>query len=905
MSSEQIIYFDKRGEPTNTPRTQQRSLPRLLEIIRDHAIEQLQGLFKEMLDGADDALFDLADKARSNKDQSLFFDSMRELRIKRKGMENIFGQQLGNKFQQLKHALSRNNNNEEIVVDELPMDSFALVQEDELEENLAVDSMVEKARNVNCLALQQIEMRLDTILANVRVEGSNNPVDPKNISEAFREASHTLELDIKAKLIVYKLFDRMVMTNLHEVYTEINNFLIKNGVLPELDLSDTEKSKKSHYRRRASDRQQSGGQANENAEGRDSEGAGPGYGDASGEDSIGVEVLGALRELLAVQRSGGGSTPLPVGMGGAPVPQNVPATGYPPSSASPVVDNQQLIHALSTVQNAISNQQIQGNAYLPVADLRGQIGTNLPIEGPVTSQAIGQANDDVIDIISMLFDFILDDKNLPDEFKALIGRLQIPMLKVAILDDTFFSKGNHPARKLLNEMARAGIGWTKETTGGVGLRSKVEEIVSHVVEEFDDDTSLFEGLLDDFHAFLAEQQKRALIVEKRTREAEEGKARAESARYKVESALEAIVGDRDMPDAVNRLLFEAWENVMLLDYLKEGEYSESWKRNLDTAQKLVQTLKPPKNKTQRKQLTSQLSNLVKNIKAGLDAIAYGEFESAKLFQELEQIHLRVLKGEMVYQQKSTQTEDNKTGTQQDQSNSVENRPVEKVVDASETLAKELAQFEVENVDSIFATEASNPEQITDLADMEEITFSEADLEKLNSPSLHRAQKAASVAAVVQEELEQLNAQNENENENMTQEAITESENFDDQFIEEIDMTVPAGYNTEEIEDMGSLPEDDEFIKKVESVQVGYWFEIRNFEKPLRCKLAAIIPSVGKYIFVNRTGVKVAEFTKSGLALAFRRDEISQLNDGALFDRALESIVTNLRSLKKTQGEGLH
>ena len=32
-------------------------------------------------------------------------------------------------------------------------------------------------------------------------------------------------------------------------------------------------------------------------------------------------------------------------------------------------------------------------------------------------------------LIALLFEFILNDRAVPDAFKALIGRLQIPMLK--------------------------------------------------------------------------------------------------------------------------------------------------------------------------------------------------------------------------------------------------------------------------------------------------------------------------------------------------------------------------------------------------------------------------------------------------------------------------------------------
>ncbi|MFO5736581.1 DUF1631 family protein, partial [Klebsiella pneumoniae] len=60
------------------------------------------------------------------------------------------------------------------------------------------------------------------------------------------------------------------------------------------------------------------------------------------------------------------------------------------------------------------------------------------------SRVVGQVDDDVINLVSMLFEFILDDRTLPDSLKALIGRMQIPMLKVALLDKTFFRRGSRP-----------------------------------------------------------------------------------------------------------------------------------------------------------------------------------------------------------------------------------------------------------------------------------------------------------------------------------------------------------------------------------------------------------------------------------------------------------------------------
>lgn len=108
---------------------------------------------------------------------------------------------------------------------------------------------------------------------------------------------------------------------------------------------------------------------------------------------------------------------------------------------------------------------------------------------------------------------------------------------------------------------------------------------------------------------------------------------------------------------------------------------------------------------------------------------------------------------------------------------------------------------------------------------------------------------------------------------------------------------------EEIQ-LGGAPtasnEDDELLRKVDELPVGSWIEMRDDNgKSTRCKLAAKIPTIGKLIFVNRSGMKVAEFTRPGMVVALRRGSVSLLDDAALFDRALEAVISNLRKLKAT------
>ena len=80
----------KKGEAGNNPDPSKRL--RLLGKARDMAGTRLRGSLKTMLDKADDALFELAEKSETDTAQRVYFDAMREVRIKREEIEDVFEQ---------------------------------------------------------------------------------------------------------------------------------------------------------------------------------------------------------------------------------------------------------------------------------------------------------------------------------------------------------------------------------------------------------------------------------------------------------------------------------------------------------------------------------------------------------------------------------------------------------------------------------------------------------------------------------------------------------------------------------------------------------------------------------------------------------------------------------------------
>ncbi|WP_271105074.1 DUF1631 domain-containing protein [Pseudomonas tohonis] len=777
MQTDANVVPLNKGASELSPTSPVGRLPVALIQVRDKAAQQLKQALQALFDNADDTLFQMADRATSNAEQNAFFEAMRDLRLKRKSIERGFLQKVFETFSNL--------NQYEIgkppVLDAVSFESLSLVQNDELEESVALDAMVAKVMSRDGIALGHLTTRLNTLVTK-KIEDKSNPLGPRALCEAFLDACRSLGVEIKVKLIIFKLFEKYVLSDLDQLYAESNQALITAGVLPEL--------KSAPPARRPQGRTPGAARSAQATEG------GQVAGEGAYMDEGVQEVFGALQELLSQVRGSG--TGAGIGMGRREVP----------ADAVPITSND-LMRLLSHLQQHLPAQNASD------VDLRFQLDNLLTRASAKSgkSRVVGQVDDDVINLVSMLFEFILDDRSLPDSLKALIGRLQIPMLKVAVLDKTFFSRGSHPARRLLNEIASAAMGWSEQDdVQRDALYQRIEQVVLRLLNDFVDDPTIFSDLLSDFLAYTGDERRRSDLLEQRTRDAEEGRAKAELARQQVEQALNDRLLGRTLPEVVVRLLQEAWSKVMLLTCLKHGVGSEEWQATLSTMDDLIWSVESHEAPEARMRLLELVPGLLKALREGLTSAAFDPFSTSEFFSQLETLHVQAFQ----------------------RFKRVEPEPVAAPV--------------------VDAEEAQEPGAIAEI-----------EMPLLDLPADLEVGMPAEAPAMVE-------------------------------VVEEIVLLAPGETRAPEPE--ATLPDDDEALAQVDNLRVGSWVEFQEDEEhKVRCKLAAIIKPTGKYIFVNRTGMKVLEKTRMGLAVEFRRQAIRLLDDALLFDRALESVIGNLRRLK--------
>ena len=595
----------------------------LMKLVRGVSLKRINALVGTLFENVDDALFDLAERAGSNAVQTEYFDGMREVRKKRQLVERLFQDNATKAFNEFADGKLKAVKAE--VAPQGSNSGLALVDDVELEESLAVTSMVAKAENRLQRALYQVNQRLSVIVGGGKVEDSSNPIGPAVLGNAFRGAIREFDVNVQVKLIIYKLFDRYVMAGLEPIYDEVNVELIRAGVLPQVRHVMPAGTRPPAAARMP-------GSAPGSPAGGDMVAAAAYYDPAA--DQLQAEIYHTLRSLLANRHGADAYVGSGDGAGGG-------GLGLSPTD---------LLSALTILQSQNAVAQARADTVADAAQAVQQIKRELleqvnKISGD--ARRVSTADEDTIDLVGMLFEYILQDRNLPAQMQALFGRLQIPYLKVAILDKHLFAQKSHAARRLLDLLADSGKSWSEESDRDHRLYDRIKACVETVLRDFDDDVGVFERELTSFTDFIDQHKKRAELAEQRAADATRGREKLQAARRTAAREILKRIEDRNLPPVVHSVLSRPWANYLVLTVLRQGEESDEWKNALRFADEFVWSAQPKTTESEITRLRALLPQLEKALRHGLATVAYHESDIKQLMGELSSFYKRVLDGQKI------------------------------------------------------------------------------------------------------------------------------------------------------------------------------------------------------------------------------------------------------------------
>jgi len=775
--------------------------------IKRFALEGLSDLIRVLMDNVDDALFELSDKVDNDKERNLYFDAMREVRLKREAIKREFDDEMQDCFGRAFRAKSKSTADDDEDETEL-----TLLEYDDLEDNIAISNMIKRARPQFEDELFAITERLKLVLKRDSLEADDNPLDPQAICDCFHNASELLDTDIQVKLIFYKLFERYVINNLGHFYGEVNQQFVEKGVLPGFKVDQERMKQTTRFM---------ANRINNNST--------PTSGYVMPPSGFAVSADENL--FAALQQAVGPATQAPV-------------AGSMSARPTDNFSDADFVSALTNLQSAsLASQPVNQPANtVDPRNVKAAIQQQLESFRQENQHQFNSTDSLTIDVVSMLFDFFFDDKALPDPIKVLIGRLQIPMLKVAIIDKEFFNQKKHPARKLLDSISRASLGWSGNHGEEQALVDKTEEIVNFVIYEFDDDINLFEKAFIDFENFIQQQEsitdKALQALEQQEQEKDR---RIEDARAAASKLISKLTRNRELSFEVIDFLETTWSSVLFNAYLSLGDTSNHWRNLKRISTTFVWTLIPKHTEEERLKIIKTIPALLRALSKGMELVSIKTEVQNRIFQMLAGEHSRIVK--LTSKNIVTRVDDETVWP-----------------DDAGAEAFALAQ-------GIDPAEAPDLELTTDASGEVQIVENGIDDDSITIIS------AAETSDVI-DDLNQFTVGVKRGQIKVDEEIVMESA---------------------EGEELDLFDDNEDHLQLAQTLEIGSWVEFADSGSKMRiARLSWKSNVTGNLVFVNRQGQKVRNCTISGFAMELRSGRANCVESLSVFDRAIYTIMTKVQ-----------
>ncbi len=265
------------------------------------------------------------------------------------------------------------------------------------------------------------------------------------------------------------------------------------------------------------------------------------------------------------------------------------------------------------------------------------------IRAAVVDQVANPTDRITMDVIGLLFDYIFRDPSIPDSMRRLFGRLQVPVLKAALLDRTFFSDATHPVRRLLDHLAEAAIGSTHDAGYCASFERASTAVVLRICRDYEIDASVFVAADAELAAFLdAERSKVETGVREDVAVALEAE-RSEADRAHVRALVRDRLAGLALPFEVRGFVETTWADYLTAVRRDRGPESTEWTAATRTLDDLLWSILAKERTAQKARLTKLIPTLVVALRKGCAAVNAPAERTRAFFDALYPLHLAAIR----------------------------------------------------------------------------------------------------------------------------------------------------------------------------------------------------------------------------------------------------------------------
>jgi len=575
-------------------------LQSLIPIATSLTATQLEGFTLRL----GEALFKLSDQSVRPEEANISFHSYNHLKKNSAAFYRLASGKLAELFAYEVRLLEKGHKPRQLEDDS----SLALVTFDEMENKVLLETLSQSIELDNADELVKLNLRISHLLKIDQINVKYNPFRPEVFLKAIYKAWCEFEPVSDSHHLVLRILRPEIFLQLNPILRELNNALIERGILPKA--SDLYRVNKLH-----------GSPAST-------------LSTLSKKTAADPFFESKIKGILFAKKEGEPDQPI----------SKEAATAVDPNfhtgeTTNVVMDNQGTVtidrgffEYLTGIQ--ARTMQVNPGSGTSSSTLRG-------IVEQAPQNTITQIDTNTIGLLAKIFDYVFSDPHIPADLKSLIGQLQIPTLKAALIDREFFFKQTHPARVLIDTLAKSSVTWNPDKGVDDPLYKMIAKTVERVQKEFDQQLELFSDVANDLTQFLEEEEK---LSEKEIEEPIAQAMQQEKIRQARELATNDVATRTDSGEVagfIETFLEQQWVNILVLAHTVKEQKPQALERTLKTMDDLIWSVKPKNSVEERHELVNKLPSLLSSLNTWLNAIKWEDPSRVIFFSKLAERHASI------------------------------------------------------------------------------------------------------------------------------------------------------------------------------------------------------------------------------------------------------------------------
>lgn len=468
---------------------------------------------------------------------------------------------------------------------QLDFSKVALVSEDAVKENHVITLIIRQCGHAFQKELAGLNKYLSNQQGKQIIADSQNPMSPERLVRALVEVIKPLKLNTDGRIALYKTFAAHVFSQLGLIYREL------------LKQCETSNPKQLYVVEDIKEKVE------------------PVYTNAEQPSA----AFGELQKKLELWRL----AHFPSGY------DTIPAAGN-------------AFYEHFEIQNALEVLQLDGND--------SNSGEKKPLKWRVLeklenlsfstdTKSLVKHDEDLLDLVALIFSEIERDELLEEAVKATILRLEMPLAAASLGKYSIFTSQNNPVRQLLDDLFAAGMFLNVDEHDDKLIQERIESAVRKLTKNSGFEFAGWMAEAGEFSDYLSKQKQRTRNIEENIRQFMMDKQALASSKKTVLTIIENSIMGKALPAPIVDFLCDVWSDVLQAAYTDKEEQPEQWQKSVQAMNDLILSVMPPADDNERKQILKLLPGLIKELRQGLKQISYDKSAQSRFFKDLAVWHI--------------------------------------------------------------------------------------------------------------------------------------------------------------------------------------------------------------------------------------------------------------------------